>query len=338
MFSKRLLPFSATSTTVLIKVSRNTLTKSHTTTRSASPAASPAASPLLRVQSNSMQLKRLFHIPSTKTAALFFATLASTSTPNTINSKTQSNGAMAFSTCSSSSPSSSVIRSGFVPKIADPDPDRVATIREYGAELSPLDPLGAEIRGLDLKKIASTPPPQKVIDALQGEMAERGFLVFKNNPDMTVDEQVAFSCWWGAHRMHSTHGVHPATPDRNRHIFRLSNDRNHGILGVGPQWYVVRRHFFFGFTSDEWIRFAYLFFRRSGIHSNCYVRFSFPYFFVYFTFKITEILTGITTEASNPMCFRMHCTTAFVSQKMVVEHTFAVSYFSFLFFKSAKNL
>jgi taurine dioxygenase len=37
--------------------------------------------------------------------------------------------------------------------------------------------------------------------------------------------------------MHSTHGVHPATPDRNRHIFRLSNDRKHGILGVGPQWH-----------------------------------------------------------------------------------------------------
>lgn len=37
--------------------------------------------------------------------------------------------------------------------------------------------------------------------------------------------------------MHSTHGVHPATPGRNQHIFRLSNDPNHGILGVGPQWH-----------------------------------------------------------------------------------------------------
>ena len=143
-----------------------------------------------------MQLKRIFHFPSTTTAALFFATLVSTNTPNTI--QTQSNGAMAFSTCSSS-----VIRPDFVPKIADPDPDRVATIREYGAEVAPLEPLGAEIRGLDLKKMASKPPPQKVLDALQGEMAE-----------------------------------HPATPNYNRHIFRLSNDRNHGILGVGPQWYV----------------------------------------------------------------------------------------------------
>lgn len=37
--------------------------------------------------------------------------------------------------------------------------------------------------------------------------------------------------------IHSTHGVHPATPGNNRHIFRLSNDQRHGILGVGPQWH-----------------------------------------------------------------------------------------------------
>ena len=36
------------------------------------------------------------------------------------------------------------------------------------------------------------------------------------------------SCWWGGKELHSTHGVHPATPDANRHIFRLSNDQRHG--------------------------------------------------------------------------------------------------------------
>ena len=35
--------------------------------------------------------------------------------------------------------------------------------------------------------------------------------------------------------MHSTHGVHPRAP--NKHIFRLANDREVGILGVGPQWH-----------------------------------------------------------------------------------------------------
>jgi taurine dioxygenase len=31
--------------------------------------------------------------------------------------------------------------------------------------------------------------------------------------------------------------MHPATPDANPHIFRLSNDRRHGIPDVGPQWH-----------------------------------------------------------------------------------------------------
>jgi taurine dioxygenase len=31
--------------------------------------------------------------------------------------------------------------------------------------------------------------------------------------------------------------VHPATPGRNPDILRLSNDENHGILGIGPQWH-----------------------------------------------------------------------------------------------------
>lgn len=46
---------------------------------------------------------------------------------------------------------------------------------------------------------------------------------------------MAASEYWGGRRIHSTHGVHPAAP--NEHIFRLSNDPNHGILGVGPQWH-----------------------------------------------------------------------------------------------------
>ena len=47
--------------------------------------------------------------------------------------------------------------------------------------------------------------------------------------------QVAASELFGGQEIHSTHGVHPKAP--NKHIFRLSNDQEHGILGVGPQWH-----------------------------------------------------------------------------------------------------
>ena len=101
----------------------------------------------------------------------------------------------------------------------------------HGITLTPLKPLGAAVRGLDLRKT----PPEPILDALQQAMATRGFLVFKDQGVLTGAEQVYASCFWGAREMHSTHGVHPKAP--NKHIFRLSNDRSVGILGVGPQWH-----------------------------------------------------------------------------------------------------
>lgn len=112
-----------------------------------------------------------------------------------------------------------------------PDPGRVAAIEEAGGEIRPLDPIGAAVNGIDLR---SERPPEPVIRTLEAEMANRGFLVFKNQGKLSADELVNASVWWGAREMHSTHGVHPATPGLNSHIFRLSNDRGHGILGVGP--------------------------------------------------------------------------------------------------------
>ena len=102
-------------------------------------------------------------------------------------------------------------------------------------EITPLEPLGAEVRGIDLS--APEPPGEEARAALEREMAERGFLVFKNERQITPDDFLRASCWWGGRRLHSTHGVHPATPDNNHHIFRLSNDKRHGIPGVGPQWH-----------------------------------------------------------------------------------------------------
>lgn len=114
------------------------------------------------------------------------------------------------------------------------DPTRIATIEAHGAEIKPLEPLGVQVRGIDL---TSDTPPAHVLQALEEEMANRGFLVFKNKQQLEVDDFLRASCWWGGKELHSTHGVHPATPGGNPHIFRLSNDRQHGIPGVGPQWH-----------------------------------------------------------------------------------------------------
>lgn len=120
------------------------------------------------------------------------------------------------------------------PPTAPPlDPGRIALIEKEGLALKQLEPLGVEIYGADVR--SELPGP--VIEALEVEMANRGFIVFKHQTDLTPDELISVSKWWGAHEIHSTHGIHPATPGRNRHIFRCSNDSRHGILGVGPQWH-----------------------------------------------------------------------------------------------------
>ena len=115
------------------------------------------------------------------------------------------------------------------------DTSRVATIEKFGAKITPLDPVGAEVEGIDLS--SEEGPPVEVVEALEREMAERGFLVFRNDQQLEVDDFLRVSRWWGGKELHSTHGVHPATPGGNPHIFRLSNDSRHGIPGVGPQWH-----------------------------------------------------------------------------------------------------
>lgn len=119
------------------------------------------------------------------------------------------------------------------PTIPPLDPERVSLIEEAGLTLKQLEPLGVEIYGADVR----TDLPEPVIQALEEEMANRGFIVFKHQRDLSPEELINVSKWWGAREIHSTHGVHPATPGRNRHIFRCSNDSRHGILGVGPQWH-----------------------------------------------------------------------------------------------------
>jgi taurine dioxygenase len=120
-------------------------------------------------------------------------------------------------------------------KLSPIDPQHIAVIEEFGGRIRPLDPIGAEVQGIDLS--SKETPPAEVVEALEYEMALRGFLVFKNDKQLEPDDFLRASCWWGGKEFHSTHGVHPATPGGNQHIFRLSNDPDHGIPDVGPQWH-----------------------------------------------------------------------------------------------------
>lgn len=121
------------------------------------------------------------------------------------------------------------------PTVPPLDASRVALIESHGAQIKPLDPIGAVVTGIDLT--AESAPPADVLEALEIEMAQRGFLVFRSDAEVSPDAFLRASCWWGGKELHSTHGVHPATPGHNPHIFRLSNDPQHGIPGVGPQWH-----------------------------------------------------------------------------------------------------
>lgn len=119
------------------------------------------------------------------------------------------------------------------PSIPSLDPARVQLFEDAGLTVKQLEPLGFEIYAIDVRSRI----PEPVIAAMEAEMANRGFIVFKHQTDLSADELVQVSKWWGAGEIHSTHGVHPATPGMNRDIFRCSNDNRHGILGVGPQWH-----------------------------------------------------------------------------------------------------
>ena len=115
------------------------------------------------------------------------------------------------------------------------DPASAAIIERFGAEISALDPIGAQVSGIDFSSQETL--PADVRDVLEYEMAVRGFAVFKNETQLDAEDFLRASCLWGGRELHSTHGVHPQTPGGNPHIFRLSNDKRHGIPDVGPQWH-----------------------------------------------------------------------------------------------------
>lgn len=120
-------------------------------------------------------------------------------------------------------------------KLPPIDMEHAAIVAQAGGVLTALDPIGAEVTGIDLS--AKNAPPPRVVDVLEKEMAKRGFLVFKNQGQLEVSDFLRASCLWGGKELHSTHGIHPQTPEANPHIFRLSNDERYGIPHVGPQWH-----------------------------------------------------------------------------------------------------
>lgn len=115
------------------------------------------------------------------------------------------------------------------------DSERAAIVEEFGGRIIALDPIGAEVSGIDLTSRDAI--AARVVAVLEYEMALRGFLVFKNDTELAPEDFLRASCLFGGRELHSTHGVHPQTPGGNPHIFRLSNDERHGIPDVGPQWH-----------------------------------------------------------------------------------------------------
>ena len=113
--------------------------------------------------------------------------------------------------------------------------EQVEMLEHFGLKIVFLDPIGVAIFNVDLA--ANEIPKAKLTDAIEGIMADKGFVVFKGDIPLGVEDFLRVSCWWGGRALLSTHSVHPATPERNPHIFRLSNDASQGIVGVGPQWH-----------------------------------------------------------------------------------------------------
>ena len=112
--------------------------------------------------------------------------------------------------------------------------ERQTILAAAGIDVVALGGVGAVVHGLAL---AGPAPAAPVRGALEQEMAERGFLVFPGETYLSPKAFLRASCWWGGRALHSTHSIHPATPEGNPHIFRLSNDPQEGIPGVGPQWH-----------------------------------------------------------------------------------------------------
>ena len=110
-------------------------------------------------------------------------------------------------------------------------------LHAHGVKVVPLEPLGVEVIGVD----TTAPLPPALVGALEMQMAHAGLLLFRGQGTpqnesgtqgtyLTGEQQLVFSEAFGQGELHSTHGVHPKSP--NRHVFRLSNDPSEGFNQV----------------------------------------------------------------------------------------------------------
>ena len=97
------------------------------------------------------------------------------------------------------------------------------------------DYLGKQIQNLHLLNDNAEDVKYTIDKGLQPLLAHCGVMVFKNHGGLDGNDQIKLAEFFGGKKPHSTHGVHPKAP--NRHIFRLSNNQNEGIVGIGPQWH-----------------------------------------------------------------------------------------------------
>lgn len=97
-------------------------------------------------------------------------------------------------------------------------------------KVSRLKPFGAVIEGVDLR----IRPSDAILAALEDHAAVHGFLIFSDQFLSGSDDSLAvFSRHFGS--LAARHSVHSEAVHED--ILRVSNDAQHGIINVGPQWH-----------------------------------------------------------------------------------------------------
>ncbi|MEE2778581.1 MAG: TauD/TfdA family dioxygenase [Acidobacteriota bacterium] len=88
---------------------------------------------------------------------------------------------------------------------------------------------GIQVRGLSLKEV----PSAGLVDLLRIELAKEGVLLFRDQEDVSEEEQIAFTAAFGSTQGHPLPGVGGFDPVENAHphTFYLT----HGIEGYNPQ-------------------------------------------------------------------------------------------------------
>ena len=72
-------------------------------------------------------------------------------------------------------------------------PNDVAILADEGINITQLNPLGAEVNGMDV----TNPPSEVARKALERSMALRGFIAIKGVGVLAPEEQISASCLFG---------------------------------------------------------------------------------------------------------------------------------------------